>query len=166
MGDKDDDQDDTELGKLSENDEPGWVMGTISKAVQHRMESIRQKQMRLDELPQLGLGDPADYFLERDMKYGTTELKVPAVVKPQTDTTAATPSPTTFGELMQGVDILPRQSEIPQVTSRQGSSQMRMGSERHHADNHIVSLMPEALPDSSQMQIMMPVQPVNLYPSI
>jgi len=30
--------DDTEQGKLSEDDEPGWVMGTISKLVQRRME--------------------------------------------------------------------------------------------------------------------------------
>jgi len=56
--------------------------------------------MRLDELTQPGWGDAADYFHERDMMYGTTERKVPAVVKPQTDTTAATPSPTTFGILM------------------------------------------------------------------
>jgi len=46
--DVDDDEEDTELGKLSEDDEPGWVMGTISKMVQHRMESFRQKEMRLD----------------------------------------------------------------------------------------------------------------------
>jgi len=29
------DEDDTELGKLSDNDDPGWVMGIISKTVQH-----------------------------------------------------------------------------------------------------------------------------------
>jgi len=51
------------------------------------------------------------------MKYGTTALKVLAVVKPQTDTTAATPSPTTFGELMQVLDIFHRQSQMPQETS-------------------------------------------------
>ena len=48
--DEDDDEEDTELGKVSEDDETGWVMGTISKMVQHCMESFRQKQMRLDEL--------------------------------------------------------------------------------------------------------------------
>jgi len=42
-GDKEYDEDDTELGKLSDDDEPGWVMGTISKTVQHCMESFRQK---------------------------------------------------------------------------------------------------------------------------
>jgi hypothetical protein len=36
-----------------------------------------------------------------------TELKVLAVVKPQTDMTAPTPSPITFGELMHTFDIVP-----------------------------------------------------------
>ena len=49
-------------------------MGTISKTVQHYMESFRQKQMRLDELTQPGWGDAANDFRERDMKYRTTEL--------------------------------------------------------------------------------------------
>jgi len=100
------------------------------------------------------------------MNDGTTELKVPAVVKPQTDTTAATPSPTTSGELMQVLDIVPGQSQMPQVTSLQGSSQMRLGSEKPQADNHIVALMTDAVPDSSQMEIATPVQPMSFYPSI
>ena len=52
--DEDDDGEDTALGKLSEDNEPGWVMGTIFKTVQHRMGSFGQKQMRLDELTQPG----------------------------------------------------------------------------------------------------------------
>jgi hypothetical protein len=35
-----DDEEDTGHGKVSEDDKPGWVRGTISKMVQHRMESI------------------------------------------------------------------------------------------------------------------------------
>jgi len=46
--DEDDDDKDTEIGNLSEDDEPGWVMGTSSKTVQHDMKSFRQKQIRLD----------------------------------------------------------------------------------------------------------------------
>jgi len=95
--DEDDDEEDSELGMLREDDEPGWVMGTISKTVQHSMKSFRQQQMRLDKLTQLGWGDAADYFREWDRKYRSTELKVLEVVKPQTDTTAATPLQTTFG---------------------------------------------------------------------
>jgi len=58
--------------------------------------------MRLDELTQQGLGDAANYFHERDIKYGTAELKAPAVVKPQINMTAATPSLTTVGEHCYG----------------------------------------------------------------
>ena len=54
----------TELGKHSEDDQPSWVMGTISTTVQQRMESFRQKQMKLDELTQPGWEDAADFFCE------------------------------------------------------------------------------------------------------
>jgi len=47
-GECEDDQD-TELGKLSEDDKPGWGVGTISKMVQQRMERFRYSQMKLDE---------------------------------------------------------------------------------------------------------------------
>jgi len=164
--DEDDDEEDTGHSKLSEDDEPGWVMGTISKTVQHRMESFRQRQMRLAKLTQPGWGDAADYFRERDMKYGMTELKALAVGKPQTDTIAATPSPTTFGELMQALDIVPGQSQPPQVTSRQGSSQMRLHPDKPQADNHIVPPKAAVVPDSSQIEITKPVQPVSFYPCI
>jgi len=53
---------------------------------------------------------------------------------------------------------------MPQVTSRQGNSQMRLGSEKPHADNDIISLMPNAVPDSSQREIATPVQPVSILP--
>jgi hypothetical protein len=164
--DEDDDEDDTGHGKLSDDDEPGWVMGTIPKTVQHIMECFRQKQLRFDELMQPGWGDVADYFRERDMKYGTTELKIPAGGKPQEDSTAATPSPTSFGELMQALDIVPGQSQMPQVTSRQGTRQMRLGLEKAQADNRIVPPMPAVVPDSSPIEIAKQVQPVSFYPCI
>jgi hypothetical protein len=37
----------TVQGELSEDNEPGWVMGTITTTVPHRMERFRQKQMQL-----------------------------------------------------------------------------------------------------------------------
>jgi len=106
-GEDEEDDEDTELGKLSEFKEPGWVMGTISKMVQHRKESFRQKQMRLDELTQPRWGDVADNLCERYMKYGTAKLMVAAVMKPLTDSTAAALLLTTVGELMQTLDIVP-----------------------------------------------------------
>jgi len=102
-----DDEEDTELGTLSEDDEPARVMGTISGMVQPGMDSFWQKQMRLDELSNVEWKNAANYFRERDMKYGRTELKVPAVVKPQTDRAAAAPSPTTFEEHMHLLAIVP-----------------------------------------------------------
>jgi len=61
------DGEDTELSKVSNDDERHLVMGTISKTVQHRIESCRQKQMILDELTQAGWGGTANYFHGRDM---------------------------------------------------------------------------------------------------
>lgn len=48
--DKDDDDDDPELCKLSDDDERSWVMGRISKTVQHQIEGFWQKQMNIDQL--------------------------------------------------------------------------------------------------------------------
>jgi hypothetical protein len=50
--DAEDGEEVTEQGKLSDDDEPGWVMSTSTKTVQRHMESFRQKQTRLDELTQ------------------------------------------------------------------------------------------------------------------
>jgi hypothetical protein len=51
---EDEDDEETEQGKLSEDDEPSWVIGIITKTVQQRMERFRQKQMKFDELTQPG----------------------------------------------------------------------------------------------------------------
>jgi len=98
--------DDSEQSKLSEDDEPGWVMGTISNTVKRRMERFWQKQMKLDKFTQPGWGDAADYIHERYKKSGTSKLKVPAVIKYQTDHVSAAPPPTTFGELLETLDIV------------------------------------------------------------
>jgi len=63
---------------------------------------------------------------------------------------------------MQGLDIIPGRSQMPQVTSRQGSSPMMLGSDKPHADNDIVSLMADAMSDSSHLEISKQVQPVIL----
>jgi len=104
---EDEHDDETEQGKLSEDDEPTWVMDTITKMVQQRMERIWQKQMKLGELTQPGWDDAADYSRERDKKYGTSELRVPTVVQPQTNDDTPAPPPTSFGELMESLHIIP-----------------------------------------------------------
>jgi len=50
--DEDDDEEGKVLGKLSLDEDPGWEMGTISTTVHPRMESFREKLMRIDELTQ------------------------------------------------------------------------------------------------------------------
>ena len=128
--DEDGDEEDPAGGKLSEDDEPGWVLGTISKTVQSHMERFRQKQMNLDKLMQPGWGDEADCFYERDMKYGTTELKVPAVIKPQMADDAASSVPTTCSEPQESLDWVPGKLQMPQVTSRPGRSHMWLDSQK------------------------------------
>ena len=163
---EDEDEQETEQGKLSDDDGPGWVMGTITKTVQQRMESFSQKQMKLNELTQPRWEDAADYFRARDKKYGTSELRVPAVVQPQTNVDAPAPPPTTFGELMESLDIVPGISERPQGTSRPGSSHIRLGSVKLQSKSSILSGEPAAEPDSSTLLKSKPVEPVSFYPCI
>jgi len=159
--DVEDEDQETELGKLSEDDQPGWVMATIPKTVQQRMESFRQKQMKLDELTQPGWEDVADCFRERDKKYGTAELRVPEVVQPQTDDDASAPPPSTFGERMERLDIVPGISQMPQGTSRPGSSHIRLGSVKPQSNTTISCFEPGAEPDTLSLLKGKPDQPVS-----
>jgi len=52
--DEDEGDEETEQGKLSEDEEPGWVMGTITKSVHLCLERISQKQRKSDQLAQPG----------------------------------------------------------------------------------------------------------------
>jgi len=163
---EDEDDEETEQGKLSNDDKPGWVMGTITKTVQQRMKSFRQKQMKLDELTQPGWEDAADYFPEQEKKYGTSGLKVQAVGQPQTNDDAQAPPPTTFGELMESFDIVPGISPRPEATSQPGSSDIRLGSVNPQSKSSIPRGEPAVEPDSSTLLKAKPVEPVSFYPCI
>jgi len=164
--DGEDEDEETEQGKLSEDEEHGWVMGTISTMVQQRMESFPQLQMKLDELTQPGWEDAADYFRERDKRYGTAEFRVLVVVQPQTDDDASAPPPTTFAELMERVDIVPEILQMPQGTSQPGSSHIRVGSVKPQSNTSISGLEPAAVPDTSPLLNANPVVPETFYPCI
>ena len=155
--------DDTEQGKLSEDYEPGWVIGTITKTVQRRMERFWQKQMMLDELTHPGWGDAADYSCERDKKYGTSELKVPDVIKSQTEHVAVAPPQTTYGELIETLDMVPGISRMPPYTARPGSSHVRVGSGKPKSPEHRSSHTPAVECDWSLIWFLTPVQPVSAY---
>jgi len=62
-GDHETDEDSV-LRKLSEDDEPGWVVGKIYKTIQLYMERFRQKQMKLEELTQRGWGGAPNHSCE------------------------------------------------------------------------------------------------------
>jgi len=55
-------------------------------------------------------------------------LNNPAGIKPNTEKFATVAAPTTFGELMQTLDIVPGKLQIPQGTSKSGSSHIKLGS--------------------------------------
>jgi hypothetical protein len=130
------------------------------------MERFRQKQMKLDELTQPGWEDAAGYIREWDKQYSTTEMRVPAVIQPQTnDDSLATP-PATFGDLLESLDIVPGMSQRPQVTSRPGSSHIRLGSVKPQSKSSIPSVEPAAEPDSSTFLKVKPIVPVSFHPCI
>jgi len=100
------------------------------------------------------------------MQYGTAELKVPAVVKPQTDTTAATASPTTVGEHMQTPDIVQGQLQMPAVTSQPGIGQLRLGLEKPQCKKFIPVLSPDMAPDLTLIQDLKHIKPVSCHSCI
>jgi hypothetical protein len=146
--DGEEEDEETDEGQLSEDNESGWVLDTISKTVQLRLERVRPKQMTLDKLTQPGMEDAADYYCERDKKYGKSTLYVPAVVQQQTDVNAPSLVPTTIRELLECLDILPTISQQPQGTSRPGSSHIRLGSGMWQLYPGISDLASATTPDS------------------
>jgi hypothetical protein len=48
--DEEGDEKESQLGKMSEDDIPDWVIGTISKTVVQNLKPYWQKQIRLNEL--------------------------------------------------------------------------------------------------------------------
>ena len=112
------------------------------------------------------MGDAADHFCERDEKYGTCELDLLAVVKPQRDDDAAATAPTTFGELIVYLDLVPGISQMPQVTSRPGTSHIMIGSGKPQSATGIAGLAPATEPDSSPLHNPKPVESVSFNPCI
>jgi hypothetical protein len=61
---QDEDYDETEEGKLGKDDEPGWLIATITQMLQQLLERFRHMEIKLDELSQRGWVDAVTYFLE------------------------------------------------------------------------------------------------------
>jgi len=112
------------------------------------------------------LDDAADYLSERDKKYSTPELIVPAIVQQQMDDVAVAPARTIFGELMESLEIALGISQMPQGTSRPESSQIRLGSVKLQSNTGISGLEPAAERDTLSLQKVKPVAPASFYPCI
>ena len=141
-------------------------MGTITNMVQQCMERFWQKQRKLDELTPPGGKDIADYCHERNQKYGISELRVLAVIQPQTDDDIAAPAPRTFGDLMECLYIVPRILQMLQGTSPPGSSHIRLGSSKPLLNPSLSGLAAAVKPDLSPIDTAKPVEPVSFYPCI
>jgi hypothetical protein len=74
--------------------------------------------------------------------------------------------PTTFGGLLESLDILPGISQRTQGTSRPGSSHIRLGSVKPSSKASIPSGETAAEPNSSMLLNAKPVEPVSFYPCI
>ena len=104
--------------------------------------------MKIDEVTQPGWKDAVDCIREREMWYGTSEWRVPAIVKLHLDDDAAASVLSTCGELMECLDIVPGISEMPQRTSRPPCGHMRLGSGKPQFNTKLLSLVPDPEPDS------------------
>jgi len=98
--------------------------------------------------------------------YGTAELRVLVLVQLETDDDASAPPPTTYGDHMDRLGIATGISQMPQGTSRPGSSHIRLGLVKLLANTSRSGLEPVSEPDMSHGLKAKPVEPVSLYPRI
>jgi len=163
---EDDDEEDAALATLSEDDEPSWVKGTISKPVQQFMEGSWPKPMCLHESMQPWWGDVANYFCESDMMHGMAEMRVPAVGQLESNQVVAWHAPQTLGEEIYTLDIVPGKLWMPLVTFRMGRCHMTQGSGNSQSHKIIASLRPYAAADWLLTKKSKPVKLGSIYPCI
>lgn len=122
--------------------------------------------MKLAVSTQLGWGDAADYFDERDRKDGWAVLKVPAVVEPQMEEDGAASALLTFGQRPETLDILSEISQMPQGTSQPGCSHRRLHTRKPQSHKFIASLPHVTAPNLTLIQKLKHILPISLYPGI
>ena len=84
--------------------------------------------------------------------YRTTTLQLLAVLQPQMADDAASSVPATVGEPMENLDSGRRKLQMPQVTSRPGSSHMRIDSRKAQTHEWNTFLLPAPVPNWSPIQ--------------
>jgi len=65
---------------------------------------------------------------------------------------------------MQTLDIVRGQLEMPVVTSRPGSSEMRLGSEKPQSNKFIPVHWPDVVTNPTPIQEAKQVEPISFYP--
>jgi hypothetical protein len=141
-----DDKDDTKLSDDDENEyECDWVVGTINQLVQQRLHTFRAKRIKLEELTASGWEDAEEYFREHNKKYGTAELKVPAIANPNDISTAVeTAEATTFSMFVDNLDQPSTAGKIPSHSR----SYLRLGSKKVLANHNIDYILPIDSPET------------------
>jgi len=94
------------------------------------------------------------------------ELMVPVVTMLHPNDDAAALAPTTFGDLKENLDIVPRKSQRSQGTSRLGISHMSLDSGKQQSHKQFASLQPEAATDASLTHNVKPIDSGCYYPCI
>jgi hypothetical protein len=89
-----------------------------------------------------------------------------AVDMAQIDQFAPAPALTTFGELMQILDIVSTTSQMPQATSQAESCHMRLASRKRQSNIGISSLPPDMVPSLSPVKQSKLIILVSFYPCI
>jgi len=128
--------------KLSEDTEPSWVIGQITKPVQQRMRRLRLEQIKLNELKEPGSEYTVNHICENDKMYVTHQMRELALIPLQTDDDDASPATTTLGECLECLEIVPGISQMLQPTPRSGSSHYRLGSVMPVSNTNISGLEP------------------------
>jgi len=101
----------------------------------------------------------------RDEKYSRAKWTVSAVLLPLMKDDAGPSALTSFGELIDTVDMIPGKSPVLEGTSRPGCSKMKLRSGESQSHQGIASLTANQVPDWSPIKEANPVKPECHYPS-
>jgi len=100
------------------------------------------------------------------MQYGTSKLKVPAVIELEVQADAAASAPTSIRELMETLNIVPIKLEMLWGNSQPESCHTKLVCEKLLFPKKLVSLQPDADPNSSATMKPMATKPLCCYPCI
>jgi hypothetical protein len=152
-------------GQQSKDDDIGWVLRTITKLGHQYMERFFLKQIKLTKLKHQGWDDDAaDYFWERDQKYDTSELIVPAAIQPEMDQDEAGHAQLIIiGDLVLCRGNGAKMTQMPQMTSRPGSRDSIQGSGNLQLNTCIFGVAPAAMSNSTFFQNLIVVKLISCY---